>query len=126
MRNLDLYGIEKVNKELNKRALVLDRLSSDGVKTARIMAWNSFINDLIQMDSSNERCWRIAQIRYDEAVEIFNERGLSMDTDFSEFERNFADELNVINKKVTNKGVQLTFYIFVALGLFGLYKLFFH
>ncbi|WP_409300073.1 hypothetical protein [Pseudomonas sp. KCJK8993] len=124
MRNVDLYGAEKVNKELHQRARALDRLPSDGEKTARIMAWNSFINDLIKVDDRNSRLMSVARIRYDKAVAIFDERGLYLDTSWEQFERHFYNEAGVIARKVTNKWVKAAFYICVALALFGFYKIF--
>lgn len=79
MRNLELYGVEKVAQELRSRELHILSIASNGEKAARTMAWKMFCED----------------------------------------------ELWVINKSVTKKGVQLVFYVFVALGLFGLYKIFF-
>jgi len=125
MRNLDLYGIQKVNSELHLRAVVVDRIPSLGEKTARIMAWQCFIQDLIQLDDSNERTANLARIKHGEAIAAFWETGDEMDIDSNTFVSYFFDELGIINKKVTKKGVQVVFYIFVALGLFGLYKLFF-
>lgn len=125
MRNLDLYGIEKVNKELHERAVMVDRIASLGEKTARIMAWQCFIQDLINLDDSNERTSNLARIKHGEAVAAFWESGDDMDIDSNQFVSIFFDELGVINKKVTKKSVQIVFYIFVALGLFGLYKIFF-
>ncbi|EKT4455633.1 hypothetical protein H8F21_20920 [Pseudomonas sp. P66] len=125
MRNLDLYGIQKVNSELHQRALVVDRITSLGEKTARIMAWQCFIQDQIQLDDSNERTANLARIKHGEAIAAFWETGDQMDIDSNTFVSHFFDELGVINKKVTKKGVQIVFYIFVALGLFGLYKIFF-
>ncbi|SOB50074.1 hypothetical protein [Pseudomonas lundensis] len=125
MRNLDLYGIEKVNKELHERAVMVDRIASLGEKTARIMAWQCFIQDLINLDDSNERTSNLARIKHGEAVAAFWESGDDMDIDSNQFVSIFFDELGVINKKVTKKSVQIVFYVFVALGLFGLYKIFF-
>lgn len=125
MRNLDLYGIEKVNKELHERAVMVDRIASLGEKTARIMAWQCFIQDLINLDDSNERTSNLARIKHGEAVAAFWESGDDMDIDSNQFVSIFFDELGVINKKVTKKSVQIVFYVFVALGLFGLYKVFF-
>ncbi len=125
MRNLDLYGIEKVNKELHERAVMVDRIASLGEKTARIMAWQCFIQDLINLDDSNERTSNLARIKHGEAVAAFWESGDDMDVDSNQFVSIFFDELGVINKKVTKKSVQIVFYVFVALGLFGLYKIFF-
>lgn len=124
MRNLDLYGIQKVNSELHQRAAVVDRIASLGEKTARIMAWQCFIQDQIQLDDSNERTANLARIKHGEAIAAFWETGEKMDIDSNTFVSHFFDELGVINKKVTKKGVQIVFYVFVALGLFGLYKLF--
>ena len=125
MRNLDLYGIEKVNKELHERTVMVDRIASLGEKTARIMAWQCFIQDLINLDDSNERTSNLARIKHGEAVAAFWESGDDMDIDSNQFVSIFFDELGVINKKVTKKSVQIVFYVFVALGLFGLYKIFF-
>ena len=125
MRNLDLYGIEKVNKELHERAVMVDRIASLGEKTARIMAWQCFIQDLINLDDSNERTSNLARIKHGEAVAAFWESGDDMDIDSNQFVSIFFDELGVINKKVTKKSVPIVFYVFVALGLFGLYKIFF-
>lgn len=124
MRNLDLYGIQKVNSELHQRAAVVDRIASLGEKTARIMAWQCFIQDQIQLDDSNERTANLVRIKHGEAIAAFWETGEKMDIDSNTFVSHFFDELGVINKKVTKKGVQIVFYVFVALGLFGLYKLF--
>ncbi|CRM44965.1 hypothetical protein [Pseudomonas sp. 35 E 8] len=126
MRNLELYGLAKVNKELHERAVVVDRLSSLGEKTARIMAWQCFIQDQLQLDDRNETTSNLARIKHGEAIAAFWETGDQMDIDSDSFVSYFFDELGVINRKVTKKGVQVAFYIFVALGLFGLYKLFFH
>lgn len=124
MRNLDLYGIAKVNSELQARAIVVDRIPSLGEKTARIMAWQCFIQDQLNLDDSNERTSNLARIKHGEAIAAFWETGDEMDVDSNAFVSYFFDELGVINRKVTKKGVQIAFYIFVALGLFGLYKLF--
>lgn len=124
MRNLDLYGIQKVNSELHQRAVTVDRIPSLGEKTARIMAWQCFIQDQIQLDDSNERTANLARIKHGEAIAAFWETGDEMDIDSNTFVSHFFDELGVINKKVTKKSVQIVFYVFVALGLFGLYKLF--
>lgn len=125
MRNLDLYGIGKVNKELHERAVVVDRIASLGEKTARIMAWQCFIQDQINLDDSNERTSNLARIKHGEAIAVFCETGDEMDIDSSLFVSHFFDELGVINRKVTKKSVQIIFYIFVGLGLFGLYKVLF-
>lgn len=125
MRNLDLYGIAKVNKELHERAVVVDRIPSLGEKTARIMAWQCFIHDQINLDDSNEQTANLARMKRGEAIAAFWETGDEMDIDSNQFVSHFFDELGVINKRVTKKSVQVVFYIFVALGLFGLYKLFF-
>ncbi|TPG75155.1 hypothetical protein [Pseudomonas mandelii] len=125
MRNLDLYGIAKVNKELHERAVVVDRILSLGEKTARIMAWQCFVQDQIKLDDSNERTANLARMKRGEAIEAYWETGEEMDTDSDTFVSHFFDELGVINRKVTKNSVQIIFYVFVALGLFGLYKLFF-
>ncbi|MNJ21075.1 hypothetical protein D3C77_154200 [compost metagenome] len=125
MRNLDLYGIAKVNKELHERAPFVDRISSLGERTARTMAWQCFIHDQISLDSSNEQTVNLARMKRGEAIAICFETGDEMDISSDQFISYFFDELAVINKKVTKKSVQIVFYLFVALGLFGLYKLFF-
>lgn len=124
MRNIELYGHAKVNKELQERASVIERLPSEGEKTARIMAWNSFVQDQIDLEDSNERTANLAKLKYGEAVDLLPQHGLVMDLDAKKFVDHFFDELSVINRKVTNKGVQIVFYVFVALGLFGIYKIF--
>ena len=124
MRNLDLYGVATVHSVLLARAIVVDRLPSLGEKTARIMAWQCFIQDQINLEDSNERTSNLARIKHGEAIAAFWETGDEMDVDSNTFVSYFFDELGVINRKVTKKGVQIAFYIFVALGLFGLYKLF--
>ena len=93
MRNLDLYGIEKVNKELHERAVMVDRIASLGEKTARIMAWQCFIQDLINLDDSNERTSNLARIKHGEAVAAFWESGDDMDIDSNQFVSIFFDEL---------------------------------
>lgn len=124
MRNIDLYGLAKVNAELHARAALLDSKFSESEKTARIMAWNSFAQDHIKLDDSYERVINVARIRFGEAEELMASYKLSMDSDLESFTKHFYDELFEINKKVTNKGVQYVFYIFVVLGLFGLFGLF--
>ncbi|PAA16441.1 hypothetical protein [Pseudomonas fragi] len=125
MRNLELYGIGKVNKELHERAEVVDRIQSPGEKAARIMAWKSFVQDQISLDDGNDHTANFARLKYGEAVSVFEGVGETMDIDANRFVSVFFDELGVINKKVTKKTVQVLFYVFVALGLFGAFKLFF-
>lgn len=125
MENLHLYGLAKVNQELHARAAVLDRDYSESEKLARLLAWNSFVEDRCKLDDSYSAVMGVARLRYGEAIEIMASHGRRMETDVEQFAKQFYDELFVINKKVTNKGVQWVFYAFVALGLFGLYKLFF-
>lgn len=125
MRNLDLYGIAKVHSELQARAAVVDLIPSLGEKTARIMAWKCFIQDQIQLDDSNEHTANLARIKHGEAIALFWDAGDEMDLTSDKFVSCFFDELGVINKKVTKKGVQIVFYLFVGVGLFGLYKVFF-
>ncbi|MDP2745967.1 hypothetical protein [Pseudomonas sp.] len=125
MQNLELYGLGKVNTQLHARAAALDHGFSESEKTARIMAWNSFIEDHIKLDDSYERVMNVAKVRYGEACELLANYGSPMSSDLETFAKHFYDELFVINKKVTSKGVQAVFYIFVALGIFGLFKLFY-
>lgn len=124
MRNIDLYGPAKVNKEFHERAAYIARMSSAGEKSARSMAWDLFAADHLKIDDSNELTANLAKLKYVEAVERLPAYGLTMDIDSDTFVRHFFDELYVINKKVTNKGVQIVFYVFVILALFGLYQLF--
>ncbi|MCH4870672.1 hypothetical protein [Pseudomonas sp. TMW22089] len=124
MRNIDLYGHAKVTKEFHERASYIARMSSAGEKSARSMAWDLFATDQLKIDDSNERTSNFAKLKYVEAIERLRPYGLVMDIDADTFARHFFDELCVINKKVTNKGVQIVFYVFVALALFGIYKLF--
>ncbi|MFV3402454.1 hypothetical protein ACNFIC_00675 [Pseudomonas sp. NY15463] len=124
MNNVELYGCEKVNRELRARSMDIARLSSSGEKSARSMAWDLFVADHLKLDDSNERTSNLAKLKYSEAKERLPEYGLQMDIDSDAFVRYFFDELFIINKKVTNKGVQIVFYVFVALGLFGIYQLF--
>lgn len=127
MRNIGIYGTERVGKAMRSRAVELEALRSEGEKAARMMAWHSFITDLVSLDDGYERVMNVARTRYGEAAELFIDSGQEMDTgyDNESFSKHFYDELFVINKRVTNKAVQATFYIFVALALFGLFKLFF-
>lgn len=125
MRNIDLYGAAKVNKELKNREAFIVRIASAGEKSARSMVWDLFVADHLTLDDSNAQTANLANLKYAEAVERLPKYGMVMDIDSQTFVRYFFDELYVINKKVTHKGVQLVFYVFVALGLFGLYQLFF-
>lgn len=124
MRNIDLYGPAKVNKELQDREAFIVRIPSAGEKSARSMAWDLFVADHLKLDDSNERTANLAKLKYVEAIERLRPYGLVMDVDSDTFARHFFDELCVINKKVTNKGVQIVFYVFVALALFGIFKIF--
>ena len=124
MSNVELYGRDKINRELRARAMDVAHISSPGEKSARSMAWDLFVADHLKLDDSNERTSNLARLKYSEAKERLLEYGLQMDIDSDAFARCFFDELFIINKKVTNKGVQVVFYVFVALGLFGIYQLF--
>lgn len=124
MRNIDLYGPAKVNKELQDREAYIASIPSAGEKSARSMAWDLFVADHVKLDESNEQTAKLAKLKYVEAVERLPKYGLVMDIDSETFLRHFFDELYVISKKVTNKGVQMVFYVFVALALFGLYQIF--
>lgn len=119
MRNLELYGVEKVAQELRSRELHILSIASNGEKAARTMAWKMFCEDELKIDDNNNNLSRLAQIQYFRAVDLLPQYGLSMDVDERKFRDFFLDELWVINKSVTKKGVQLVFYLFMALGLFG-------
>lgn len=123
MGNLELYGPANVSKQLNARAEALEKAYGESEKLARLFAWNSFIESRFKLDDSYERVMNVARLRYGEAVEAMAAYGLVLETDIEEFAKLFYDELFVINKMVTHKGIQWVFYGFVALGLFGLYKL---
>ncbi|WGK91257.1 hypothetical protein [Pseudomonas migulae] len=125
MKNLELYGVEKVGQELRSREAELLLITSNGEKAARTMAWEMFCADQLKIDDNNTNLTRLAQIKYFHAVDLLSQYDLSMDINELRFKDCFLDELWVINKKVTKKGVQIVFYIFVALGLFGLYKMLF-
>lgn len=125
MRNLDLYGNQKVNTELHLRVAVIDLLPSEGEKAARMMAWGAFVDDRLKLADNNELIANLARLKYSEAKELFPSLGMNMDVEQHEFVSLFLDELGVINQKVTKKSVQVVFYIFFALGLFGIYKVFF-
>ncbi|WKV85125.1 hypothetical protein LJJ44_03315 [Pseudomonas sp. B24_DOA] len=103
MRNLELYGGEKVAQELRKRELQLLSIDSNGEKAARTMAWKMFCDDELKIDDSNSNLSRLAQIKYFHAVDLLPQYGLSMDIDERKFRDCFLDELWVINKSVTKK-----------------------
>ncbi|UMZ15068.1 hypothetical protein I9018_15785 [Pseudomonas sp. MPFS] len=125
MRNLELYGFSKVNKEANERVFSIGLLDSEGEKAARMMAWQCFAEDRVKIDDRNELTAKIARIKYAEALAIFEEAGVEMDIDINDFTSFFFDELIVLSRRVTQKSVQYAFYFLLALGVFGIYKLFF-
>jgi hypothetical protein len=124
MGNLALYGFDKVHRELHQRATYLNCLPSEGEKVARLMAWRAFIEDHIKLDDGNALTERLAQVKFAEASTVFSQQGLTLDITDKQFSDFFFNELGVLNRKVTMKSVQVVFYVFMALALFGLYALF--
>lgn len=124
MSNLALYGFDKVSREFDLRAAYLTGLPSEGEKVARLMAWRAFMEDHIKLDDGNALTERLAQVKFAEAATVLSQQGLKLDVSPQQFTGFFFDELGVLNRKVTMKSVQIVFYVFVGLALFGLYALF--
>ncbi|MGL4224662.1 MAG: hypothetical protein ACRCSE_05965 [Vibrio sp.] len=128
MKNIELYGLGKVNAEFQKRGAEIQSKRSLGMteeeSTARALAWNAFIEDDIKVDTKLELLRPAIERYYAVAVEAFREDNLSFQCSVSEFEKHFYDETYVIAKAVTNKSVQLAVRIcqvaFMALVVYGL------
>ncbi|WP_144955980.1 hypothetical protein [Pseudomonas oryzihabitans] len=123
MTNLHIYGHEKFKVELGKRSVALQSLYPQGERLARLSAWKAFMEDRISLDVKNDHAKVVAEYYYVEFMANSVDTGIVLDISPDKFSRAFLDELHVINQKVTHKGVQVVFYVFLALATFGLLKL---
>lgn len=131
MKNIELYGLGRVNAEFQKRGAEIESKRSLGMteeeSTARALAWNAFIEDDIKVDTKLEQLRPAIERYYAIAVEAFREDNMSFQCSVSEFEKHFYDETYVIAKAVTNKGIQLAVRIcqitFMAAVIYGVLTL---
>ena len=131
MRNVDLYGIGKVYQELQKRGHELEAkayqqkviTTEEGV--ARIAAWNAFAEDNIKIDDTIPKLKPIIDNYYKLGITEYEKDNLSFRCSLSEFENYFYDEIDVISKAVTNKGVQIAVRLFKIIFIVSVIYLFF-
>ena len=133
MRNLDLYGLAKVRREYAKRAVELETKSLQTMTMeeiqARVLAWNAFVRDEYTIDYNLNELLPVIKKQYSVAIKCFaeNDNLGVFRCSLKEFGNYFNDEIDVISKAVTKKGVQLAFRIcqigLIAIVFYGILSL---
>ncbi|HHR5803495.1 hypothetical protein C9446_13495 [Providencia heimbachae] len=114
MININKYGFERVLKAQRIRQVAIEGISDLNSRIAREAAWDAFLSDQLDLNSSRDVMKAVARVKFVEAERIHPDLELDMDW----FVFYFCDEVVKIITSITKKTARWFFlglFLFIAL-----------
>nr|ELR5254622.1 hypothetical protein [Providencia rettgeri] len=114
MININKYGFERVLKAQRIRQVAIEGISDLNSRIAREAAWDAFLSDQLDLNSSRDVMKAVARVKFIEAERVHPDLELDMDW----FVFYFCDEVVKIITSITKKTSRwffLSLFLFIAL-----------
>ncbi|EMH9509210.1 hypothetical protein RQY33_000072 [Providencia rettgeri] len=114
MININKYGFERVLKAQRIRQVAIEGISVLNSRIAREAAWDAFLSDQLDLNSSRDVMKAVARVKFVEAERVHPDLELDMDW----FVFYFCDEVVKIITSITKKTARwffLSLFLFIAL-----------
>ncbi|WP_265693647.1 hypothetical protein [Providencia rustigianii] len=114
MVNINKYGFERVLKAQRIRQVAIEGISDLNSRIAREAAWDAFLSDQLDLNSSRDVMKAVARVKFVEAERVHPDLELDMDW----FVFYFCDEVVKIITSITKKTARwffLSLFLFIAL-----------
>lgn len=114
MININKYGFERVLKAQRIRQAAIEGISDLNSRIAREAAWDAFLSDQLDLNSSRDVMKAVARVKFVEAERVHPDLELDMDW----FVFYFCDEVVKIITSITKKTARwffLSLFLFIAL-----------
>ncbi|MEZ2896088.1 hypothetical protein [Providencia rettgeri] len=114
MININKYGFERVLKAQRIRQVAIEGISDLNSRIAREAAWDAFLSDQLDLNSSRDVMKAVARVKFVEAERVHPDLELDMDW----FVFYFCDEVVKIITSITKKTSRwffLSLFLFIAL-----------